>query len=125
MTFDDARDDFSRLHRLFTFHLGVAVGLAWMTALYSACYAPWVRNIRALIDPAASLDRVESTWSFLFALPVVMTLAWIGLYFGREMLRRSQTLSNAALEFAAAAVVAFGVFYLSIDRAVSALYLGF
>ena len=124
MTFDDARDDFSRLHRLFTFHFGVAVGLSWMTTLYAACYAPWVRNIRPLIDPAGGLDRVESTWSFLFAMPVVMTLAWIGLYFGREMLRRSQTLSNAALEFAAAAVVAFGVFTLSIDRAVAALYAG-
>ena len=37
-------------------------------------------------------------------------------------MRRSQTLSNLALEFAAAAAVAFGVFYLSIDRAVAALY---
>lgn len=125
MTFDDARDDFSRLHRIFTFHLGVAVGLSWMTALYSACYAPWVRNIRALIDPGAGLDRVESTWSFLFALPAVLTIAWVSLFFGREILRRSQTLSNAALEFAAAALVAFGVFYLSIDRAVAALYVGF
>ena len=76
MTLDEARDDFSRLHRIFTFHLGVAVGLAWMTALYSACYAPWVRNIRALIDPAG-LDRVESTWSFLFVMPAVLTVAWL------------------------------------------------
>ncbi|KQO55253.1 hypothetical protein ASF27_13895 [Methylobacterium sp. Leaf102] len=124
MTFDDARDDFSRLHRLFTFHLGVGVGLSWMTTLYAACYAPWVRNIRALIDPAAGLDRVESTLSFLFVLPAVLTIAWVSLFFGRELLRRSQTLSSAALEFAAAAVVAFGVFTLSIDRAVAALYAG-
>ncbi|KAB1071068.1 hypothetical protein [Methylobacterium planeticum] len=123
MTLDDARDDFSRLHRIFTFHLGVAVGLAWMTALYSACYAPWVRNIRALLDPAG-LDRVESTWSFLFVMPAVLTIAWLTVFFGREVMRRSQTLSNLALEFAAAAAVAFGVFYLSIDRAVSALYIG-
>jgi hypothetical protein len=121
MTLDEARDDFSRLHRIFTFHLGVAVGLAWMTALYSACYAPWVRNIRALIDPAG-LDRVESTWSFLFVMPAVLTVAWLTVVFGREVMRRSQTLPNLALEFAAAAAVAFGVFYLSIDRAVAALY---
>lgn len=124
MTFDDVRDDFSRLHRIFTFHLGVAVGLSWMTALYSAWYAPWVRNIRALLDPAGGLDRIESTWSFLFALPVVLTIGWVSLFFGREILRRTQTLSNAAIEFAAAAFVAFGVFYLSIDRAVAALYIG-
>ena len=121
MTLDDARDDFTRLHRIFTFHLGVAVGLAWMTTLYAACYAPWVRNIRALLEPAA-LDRVESTLSFLFVMPAVLTVAWLSVYFGREVMRRSQTLPNLALEFAAAAAVAFGVFYLSIDRAVAALY---
>ena len=123
MTFDDARDDFSRLHRLFTFHLGVAVGLTWMTALYAAFYAPWVRNIRALIDPAGSV-RIESTWSYLFVMPIVLTLAWLSVYFGREMMRRFQTLPNQAHEFAAASMVAFGMFYLSIDRAVSALYAG-
>jgi hypothetical protein len=84
-----------------------------------------VRNIRALIDPAAGLDRVESTVSYLFAMPAVLVLAWVSLYFGREMLRRAQTLSNVALEFAAAAVVAFGIFYLSIDRALAALHASF
>ena len=59
MTFDDdAADGFVRLHKVFTFHLGVAVGLAWMTALYAALYAPWVRNIRPLIDPT-NLGHVE------------------------------------------------------------------
>ena len=124
MTADDAQDDFTRLHGIFTFHFGVAVGLAWMTSLYSACHAPWVRNIRALIDPASGPDRVESTWSFLFALPVVLTIAWVSFHFGREIMRRAQTLPNLTIEFAAAAFVAFGVFYLSIDRAVAALYLG-
>lgn len=124
MTADDAQDDFNRLHGIFTFHFGVAVGLAWMTSLYSACHAPWVRNIRALIDPASGLDRVESTWSFLFAMPVVLTIAWVGFHFGREIMRRAQTLPNLTFEFAAAALVAFGVFYLSIDRAVAALYVG-
>ena len=124
MTIDDASDDFSRLHRLFSFHLGVAVGLSWMTALYAALYAPWVRNIRPLLDPAAGFDRVESTWSFLFVMPAVLTVAWLSVFFGREVLRRSQTLSSVAVEFAAAALVAFGLFYLSIDRAVAALYIG-
>ncbi|MCJ2137869.1 hypothetical protein MKK69_28130 [Methylobacterium sp. J-026] len=125
MTIDEARDDFSRLHRTFTVHLGIAVGLSWLTALYAAVYAPWVRNIRALIDPTGGLDRVESTVSYLFALPAVLALAWVSVYFGREALRRAQTLPNVALEFAAAAVVAFGIFYLSIDRALAALYAGF
>ena len=125
MTIDGARDDFSRLHRAFTVHLGVAVGLAWMTALYAAAYAPWVRNIRALIDPASagsSASRAPSPTCF--AMPAVLTVAWLSVLLGREMLRRAQTLSNVALEFAAAALVAFGVFYLSIDRAVAALYAG-
>ncbi len=123
MTFDDARDDFSRLHRLFTFHLGVAVSLSWMTTLYAAAYAPWVRNIRALIDPIGS-GRIESTLSYLFVMPVVLTLAWLSVYFGRETMRRFQTLPNQAVEFSAAALVAFGVFYLSIDRAVAVLQAG-
>ena len=97
MTFDDARNGFSRLHRVFTFHLGMAVALAWMTALYPACYAPWVRNIRAHIDPAGGTQTIESTWSFLFVLPVVLTIAWLSLFFGGEIQRRSQTLPNDAL----------------------------
>ena len=121
MIANQARDDFSRLHRAFSFHLGVATALAWLTALYAAAYAPWVRNIRALIDPMAGLDRIESTFSYLFAMPAVLALAWISIVAGRESLRRAQTLPNVAVEFAAAAVVAFGVFYLAIDRAVAAL----
>ena len=117
-----ASDDFSRLHRAFSFHLGVATALAWLTALYAAAYAPWVRNIRALIDPTAG--RVESTWSFLFAMPVVLTVAWLGAVYGRETLRELRALPNDAAEFALAAAVAFAVFYLSIDRAVSVLLIG-
>ena len=124
MIANQVRDDFTRLHRAFTFHLGVATGLSWLTALYAATYTPWVRNIRALIDPIAGPDRVESTLSYLFAMPAVLALAWISVVAGREALRRAQTLSNVALEFAAAAVVAFGVFYLSIDRAIAALGAG-
>ena len=88
-------------------------------------FLPPAPQLRALIDPAGGLDRVESTVSYIFALPAVLALAWVSLYFGREALRRAQTLPNVAVEFAAAAVVAFGVFYLSIDRAVAALYAGF
>ncbi len=41
-------------------------------------------------------------------------------------MRRFQSLPNQkTLEFAAAAAVAFGVFYLSIDRAVEVLLAGF
>jgi hypothetical protein len=123
MTFDDDGDDFVRLHRLFTFHLGVAVSLAWMTSLYAAIYAPWVRNIRPLIDPH-NAGPVESTWSFLFAMPVVLTTAWLITIFGRNILREIRMMKNQTIEFGVAAVVAFGLFYISIDRAVTALLLG-
>ncbi len=44
-----------------------------MTALYAALHAPWVRNIRPLIDPS-QVGRVESTWSFLFGFPAMLTV---------------------------------------------------
>jgi hypothetical protein len=123
MSFDDEADDYARLHRLFTFHLGIAVSLSWMTSLYAAIYAPWVRNIRPLIDPM-NVGRPESTWSFLFALPVVLTISWLLTIVGRDVLRDMRMLRNQIVEFAIAGVVAFGLFYMSIDRAVTALLLG-
>jgi hypothetical protein len=123
MSFDDEADDYARLHRLFTFHLGIAVSLAWMTSLYAAIYAPWVRNIRPLIDPL-NAGQVESTWSFLFAMPVVLTAAWAMAYFGGELLRNFRLLRNQTVEFLIAGAVAFVLFYMSVDRAVAALLLG-
>jgi hypothetical protein len=123
VSFEETSDNYSRLHKLFVFHLGVAVSLAWMTALYAALYAPWVRNIRPLLDPT-NLGRVESTWSFLFAMPVVLTAAWAMAYFGGELLRNFRLLKNQTIEFAVAGVVAFVLFYMSVDRAVAALLLG-
>lgn len=120
---DDAADEFTRLHKLFTFHMGVAVGLAWMTALYASLYAPWVRNIRPLIDPA-HIGRVESTWSFLFGMPIVLTVAWIMAIAGRDLLRQLCFLRNQAVEFSIAAAAVFIVFYLSVDRAVAAILIG-
>ena len=123
MTFDDESGAFNRLHSLFTFHLGVAVGLSWLTSLYASLYAPWVRNIRPLIDPSDA-GQVESTWSFLFIFPVVLTVAWLLTIFGHNTLRQLQLLRNQTVEFAIAGVVAFVVFYLSIDRAVAAMLIG-
>jgi hypothetical protein len=120
MTADKNAGQFSHLHRLFTFHLGVAVTLAWLTSLYAASYAPWVRNIRPLIDPSYT-GQAESTWSFLFAFPVVLTVAWIMSFSGREILRHVKMLKNQTIEFGIAGAVAFALFYLSIDRAVAAL----
>ena len=120
---DDSADEFTRLHRAFVFHLGVAVGLAWMTALYASFYAPWVRNIRPLIDPA-SVGRVESTASFLFGMPIVLTIAWIVAYAGRDMLRQFRVMRSQAAEFGLAGALAFVIFYLAIDRAVTAILLG-
>ena len=123
MSFEDEADDYVRLHRLFTFHLGIAVSLAWMTSLYASIYAPWVRNIRPLIDPR-NAGQVESTWSFLFAMPVVLTTAWLITIFGRDFLRELRMMKNQTIEFGIAAIVAFAIFYLSIDRAVTAMLLG-
>ena len=123
MDFDDDSGEFSRLHNLFTFHLGVAVTLAWMTALYAALHAPWVRNIRPLIDPG-HVGTVESTWSYLFIFPVVLTAAWLISVFGQNLFARFRIMKSQAAEFAIAALVAFGMFYLSIDRAVAAMLIG-
>jgi hypothetical protein len=108
---------------MFTFHLGIAVSLAWMTSLYASLYAPWVRNIRPLIDPSDA-GQVESTWSFLFAMPVVLTAAWLMTVFGRDILRHLRLLKNQIVEFGIAGAVAFVIFYISIDRAVTAMLLG-
>ncbi|MBF9194481.1 hypothetical protein [Microvirga terrestris] len=123
MTFDDDSGEFSRLHNLFTFHLGIAVSLAWLTSLYAAFYAPWVRNIRPLIDPA-NVGPVESTWSYLFIFPVVLTAAWLISIFGQNLFAQFRIFKNQIIEFAFAAMVAFGMFYLSIDRAVAAMLIG-
>lgn len=123
MDFDDDSGEFSRLHNLFTFHLGIAVTLSWLTSLYAAVYAPWVRNIRPLIDPT-NVGTVESTWSYLFIFPVVLTTAWLISIFGQNLFARFRLMKNQAAEFAIAAAVAFGMFYLSIDRAVAAMFIG-
>ncbi|MCD6072019.1 MAG: hypothetical protein K0R61_716 [Microvirga sp.] len=123
MNFDDDSGEFSRLHNLFTFHLGIAVSLAWLTSLYAAFYAPWVRNIRPLIDPA-NVGPVESTWSYLFIFPVVLTAAWLISIFGQNLFAQFRIFKNQIIEFAFAALVAFGMFYLSIDRAVAAMLIG-
>jgi hypothetical protein len=123
MSFDDESGQFNRLHSIFTFHLGVAVGLSWLTSLYASLYAPWVRNIRPLIDPSDA-GQVESTWSFLFIFPVVLTVAWLMTIFGQNVLRQLQIMRNQTVEFAVAGAVAFVVFYLSIDRAVAAMLIG-
>ena len=118
----NSADPFTRLHKAFTFHLGIAASLAWMTALYAALHAPWVRNIRPLLDPAEA-GRVESTASFLFGFPAILTVAWIIVYAGRDMLRHFRLMKDQTVEFAVAAAVAFGIFYMAIDRAVAAILL--
>ncbi len=123
MDFEDDSGEFSRLHNLFTFHLGIAVTLSWLTSLYAAFYAPWVRNIRPLIDPT-NVGPVESTWSYLFIFPVVLTTAWLISIFGQSLFSQFRILKNQAVEFAIAAIVAFAMFYLSIDRAVAAMLIG-
>ena len=115
-----AEDQFARLHRLFLEHFGIATGLAWMAAAVAAMQVPWIRNIRGLIDPTG---RVESTASFLFGIPLILTLAWIGLAFGGGLIRRATVMRRCETEFAVAGAVAFGVFCMAIHRVVVALSL--
>jgi hypothetical protein len=82
-----------------------------------------VRNIRPLIDPS-NVGQVESTWSYLFIFPVVLTTAWLISIYGQNILRQFQLLKNQVIEFGIAAAVAFVLFYLSIDRAVAAMLIG-
>jgi hypothetical protein len=114
---------FDKLHQAFVFHLGVATALAWFVACYAALHAPFVRNIRPLIDPTQT-DRVESTWSFLFGMPIILAVAWVMAYAGRDLLRHFTLLKDQRIEFAVAGTVAFAVFYMAVDRAVAALLLG-
>jgi len=116
-------DEFTRLHALFVFHFGIAVSLTWISALYAAWHAPWVRNVRALIDPSPSA-QIESTGAFLFGLPLLMTFAWLSVAFGGGLLRRMQTIKNQSAEFALAGAAAFAVFYMAIERAVTVTLLG-
>ncbi|WP_210485048.1 hypothetical protein [Microvirga antarctica] len=122
MTINDDAGRFSRFHGLFTFHLGIAVALAWVSALSASLYAPWVRNIRPLLDPGYS-GKVESTGSFLFIFPTVMAAAWLLSVFGRDALRQVQILKSEAIEFGVAGLVSFVLFYVSVDRAVAAFVL--
>ena len=114
-------NEFARLHRAFVQHLTMAVGFAWFASLYAALHAPWVRNIRGLMDPTG---RIESTPSYLFLLPTLMTAALLVAAAKPDLLRRSQMLKSAAAEFAFAGAVAFAVFCMAIHRAVAAYMLG-
>ena len=113
-------DEFARLHRAFVEHFGIAASFAWLASAVAAVHAPWTHNIRGLIDP---LGRVESTASFLFGIPVVMTLAWVIVACGGDVLRRGQVLRSQALEFVLAGAIAFAVFCMAIGRVVTAMSL--
>jgi hypothetical protein len=112
-----ATDEFGRLHRLFVEHFGIAVALVWLATLVVAVQAPWLRNLRGLVDPAG---RSESTASFLFGIPGLMAAAWLCLAFGGDVMRRSQLFRNQALEFGLAGAIAFAVFCLAVSRIATA-----
>ena len=71
----------------------------------------------------SQVGRVESTWSFLFGFPAILTVSWIMVFAGRDMLRHFRLMKSQTAEFAVAAVVAFAIFYMAIDRAVAAILL--
>jgi hypothetical protein len=115
-------DLFFKYHQAFVRHFGIAVCLSWIAALAAAWHAPWVRNIYLLIDPGTP-QRAESTAAFLFDLPILMAIVWGAVVLSRELLRRQRILGDLVTEFVVAGVVGFVLFYLSIDRAVTALLL--
>lgn len=114
-------DDFTRLHRIFVEHFGHAVIFAWSATALAAWHAPWVHNIRGLMDPVM---RAESTGSYLFALPILMTMALITVAFGGETIRRAQLCRNQYVEFGFAGIVVFAVFCAAIARAAAVIQLG-
>ncbi len=115
-----ATEDFARLHRVFVQQFGIAVGLAWAASAIAATQAPWLRNIRGLIDP---FGPAESTASYLFGLPILMALGWVSAAFGADLMRRATVLRNQAIEFAVAGLVIVAVLSLAVHRAVTAFTL--
>lgn len=116
-----ALDRFDRLHQVFVEHYGIALSFVWAITIVAATQAPWTRNLRGLIDPTS---RPESTLSFLFGIPTLMTLGWLVLLFGSQALRRGRLFRNESLEFGVAGALAFALFCLAISRAVTVLTLG-
>jgi hypothetical protein len=117
---DSSDVEFARFHRLFQYHLGMATTLAWVTALVAAWRTPWVRDIYHLIDPLRPWPA-ESTASYLFGFPVMMTLAWLSSFLARDLLFALRLRRHVKAEFAVAGAVGFVMFYLSVERAVTAL----
>lgn len=113
-----APDEFTRLHALFVRHFGMAVLFAWAFALAAVTQAPWIRNLRGLIDPAG---RPQGTAAFLFGLPVLLSVGWFTAYIGGDVFRRTALLRQPAIEFGVAAFAVFIVFALSIQRGVAAM----
>lgn len=116
-----APDMFGRLHGHFVRHLGMAVIFAWGFAAFAATQAPWIRNIRGLIDPAS---RPESTAAFLFGIPVLLAVGWFTAYIGGDVFRRTALVRHPAVEFAIAGLAVLFVFALSIQRGLVAISLG-
>jgi hypothetical protein len=115
-------DDFTRLHGIFVEHFAHAVIFSWSAAAFAAWHAPWLQNIRGLLGPAT---RAESTGSYLFALPILMTMALATVAFGGDTIRRAQLFRNQYLEFGFAGIVVFAVFCASVARAAAVMQLGF
>ena len=114
----EAPDAFGRLHGLFVRHFGFAVLFSFGFAGFAATQAPWTRNLRGLIDPAA---RPESTAAFLFGLPLLLAIGWLTALVGVDLFRRTTMVRHPAIEFAVAGVAVLIVFALSIQRGVAAI----
>lgn len=114
----EAPDAFGRLHGLFVRHFGFAVVFAFGFSAFAATQAPWTRNLRGLIDPAA---RPESTAAFLFGLPLLLAVGWFTAFVGGDVFRRTAMMRHPAVEFAVAGLAVLIVFALSIQRGVAAI----
>lgn len=114
--------EFFRLHRILLSHLTLGTAAAWSFAVYAGLHAPWVSNIVFLIDPTSS--RVEATGSYLFTYPAILLIALGVAYFGRESFLRLRHVPNQTVGFAIAGAALLTLFILSVERATSALRLG-
>ena len=119
-------DDLRRLHRLINAATGLMAVVAWAMAAWAASKAPWVADLYHLINPGAAPPRPESTATYLFWYPGVLTMLFVLGRFAPDAVlsagvqdRRVQV--GTVLTGAAFTLIFLGI---SLFRAVAAASLG-